>query len=205
MRRRHRHERWLHARIPEELEDALKREALRRRWPVSTLVRDVLEGALDMVEHIVEDSVEIARRSRGERVAAAPPPRPRPTRALDGVYGWQELILNRDAACALRGGAPHRGRRPSRPHRRAGTAGGPLPGLHPPAARAGQREGARRMTHCGDEHRHRRGDWDRAGNAAEDFARRIVRDAQRFGERVAEHASGFAREVTREWRHGRRV
>src|SRR5438046_1828824 len=65
MRPRHRHERWLHARIPEALEEALKREALRRRWPVSTLVRDVLEGALDMVEHIVEDSVEIARRSRG--------------------------------------------------------------------------------------------------------------------------------------------
>jgi hypothetical protein len=60
------------------------------------------------------------------------------------------------------------------------------------------------MTYCGDEHRHRRGDWDwdRAGNAAEEFARRIVRDAQRFGERVAEHASGFAREVSREWRHG---
>jgi hypothetical protein len=97
MRRRNRHERWLHARIPEELEDALKREALRRRWPVSTLVRDVLEGALDMVEHIVEDSVEIARRSRGER--GSPPPL-RPRRTLDAVYGWQELILNRDAECA---------------------------------------------------------------------------------------------------------
>ena len=95
MRRRHRHERWLHARIPEELEDALKREALRRRWPVSTLVRDVLEGALDMVEHIVEDSVEIARRSRGDGE-----PAPRPRRSLDDVYGWQELILNRDGECA---------------------------------------------------------------------------------------------------------
>ncbi len=109
-RSRHRHQRWLHARIPEELEDALKREALRRRWPVSTLVRDVLEGALDMVEHIVEDSVEMARRSRGE-----PPATPRPRRALDAVYGWQELILNRDAECAhcearLRtGAAAHRG------------------------------------------------------------------------------------------------
>ncbi len=58
------------------------------------------------------------------------------------------------------------------------------------------------MTHCGHEYRHRRTDWDRAGHAAEDFARRIARDAQRFGERVAEHASGFAREVAREWRHG---
>src|SRR6185436_9876409 len=110
MRRRHRHERWLHARIPEELEDALKREALRRRWPVSTLVRDVLEGALDMVEHIVEDSVEIARRSRGEGGGE-----PRPRRSLDGVYGWQELILNRDTECAgcdarlATGEAAHRG------------------------------------------------------------------------------------------------
>src|SRR5262249_53640876 len=100
MRHRHRHERWLHARIPEELEEALKREALRRRWPVSTLVRDVLEGALDMVEHIVEDSVEIARRSRGERPAP-----PRPSAALDAVYGWQEIILNRDTACASCGSA----------------------------------------------------------------------------------------------------
>jgi hypothetical protein len=102
MRRRHRHERWLHARIPEELEDALKREALRRRWPVSTLVRDVLEGALDMVEHIVEDSVEIGRRARGE----TPPARPSRTSPLrrrtdlEAVYGWQELILNRGAECA---------------------------------------------------------------------------------------------------------
>ena len=92
MRHRHRHERWLHARIPEALEEALKREALRRRWPVSTLVRDVLEGALDMVEHIVEDSVEIARRSSGSG-------RKTPRRPLDDVYGWQELILNRDAEC----------------------------------------------------------------------------------------------------------
>ena len=98
MRRRHRHERWLHARIPEELEDALKREALRRRWPVSTLVRDVLEGALDMVEHIVEDSVEIGRRARGEKPPSPMPPRPRTD--LDAVYGWQELILNRGAECA---------------------------------------------------------------------------------------------------------
>ncbi|HXJ36663.1 MAG TPA: hypothetical protein VMS22_21715 [Candidatus Eisenbacteria bacterium] len=92
MRHHHRgrHERWLHARIPEELEEALKREALRRRWPVSTLVRDVLEGALDMVEHIVEDSAEIARRAQG----------PRHPRSLDHVYGWQELILNRGAECA---------------------------------------------------------------------------------------------------------
>jgi hypothetical protein len=91
MRHRHRHERWLHARIPGDLEEALKREARRRRWPVSTLVREVLEGALDMVEHVVEDGAEIARRARGERPRG---------RSLDDVYGWQELILNRGDECA---------------------------------------------------------------------------------------------------------
>jgi hypothetical protein len=78
---RHRQERWLHARISGTLEDALKREARRRRLPVSLLVRNVLEGALELVEDIVV----------GRRRDAAP---------VDDVYGWQELILNRATACA---------------------------------------------------------------------------------------------------------
>lgn len=96
---RHRHQRWLHARISEDLEDALKREARRRRTPVSLVVRNVLESALDMVEDIVEDSLHIAARSRRfarrvERAAAGKPT------TLDDIYGWQELILNRSATCA---------------------------------------------------------------------------------------------------------
>jgi hypothetical protein len=94
--REQRHERWLHTRISEDLEDALKREARRRRSPVSLVVRTVLEGALDMVEDIVEDSLHIAQRSRRfaravGRTAA---------RRLDTIYGWQEMILNRVAECA---------------------------------------------------------------------------------------------------------
>ena len=100
---RHHHrrqERWLHARISEELEDALKREARRRRLPVSLLVRHVLEGALDLVEGLVENSMEVARRSRNlARSVSGRPPRDDDD-APDGVYGWQELILNRGAACA---------------------------------------------------------------------------------------------------------
>lgn len=95
-----RRERWLHTRISEHLEDALKREARRRRSPVSLVVRNVLESALDLVEDIVEDSLEVARRSRdfahtgrgarrgGER-----------SDSLQGIYGWEELILNRGATC----------------------------------------------------------------------------------------------------------
>jgi hypothetical protein len=96
---RHRQQRWLHARISEDLEEALKREARRRRLPVSLLVRNVLEGALDLVEDIVESSLHVARRSQdiGRRA--------RQGVAADGdptaeVYGWQELILNRAVACA---------------------------------------------------------------------------------------------------------
>lgn len=94
---RDRQERWLHTRISEGLEEALKREARRRRSPVSLVVRNVLEGALDLVEDIVEDSLEIAQRSRhlgrhARRVSS--------TDALADVYGWQELILNRGAVCA---------------------------------------------------------------------------------------------------------
>lgn len=128
-RHRHRQERWLHARISEDLEEALKREARRRRSPVSLVVRNVLEGALDLVEDIVEDSLQIARRSRrfahnvqragsheitpntaagataagattaGATVASATVAGDT-VASLDDIYGWQELILNRAAICS---------------------------------------------------------------------------------------------------------
>jgi hypothetical protein len=96
---RHRQERWLHTRISEHLEDALKREARRRRLPVSLFVRNVLEGALDLVEDIVESGLHVARRSQDfarhvSREAAGDGD------PLADVYGWQELILNRGATCA---------------------------------------------------------------------------------------------------------
>lgn len=94
---RARQERWLHARISEDLEDALRREARRQRRPVSMLVRDVLEGALDLVEELVGEGLEVARRS--QRIA----PRAAGHHAAavgDDIYGWQELILNRATGCA---------------------------------------------------------------------------------------------------------
>lgn len=88
-----RRERWLHTRISEHLEEALKREARRRRSPVSMVVRNVLESALDLVEEIVEDGLEVARQAtRGLRQDNGD--------ALGDIYGWQELILNRATACA---------------------------------------------------------------------------------------------------------
>jgi hypothetical protein len=107
---RHRQERWLHTRISPDLQEALKREARRRRLPVSLLVRHVLEGALDLVEDIVENSLEVARRSQHLARSVKHAATGREAESLDDVYGWQELILNRAAGCtrcsaALRAGA----------------------------------------------------------------------------------------------------
>jgi hypothetical protein len=63
------------------------------------------------------------------------------------------------------------------------------------------------MTYCGYHHtddRETRSEWSHVGRAAEDFARRVARDAIRFAERIEEHSREFARDLGREWRHGRR-
>ena len=97
---RHRQERWLHTRISEDLEEALKREARRRRSPVSLVVRNVLESALDLVEDIVEDSLEVGRRARrlARNVRHGQPTKADSNR-VDDIYGWQELVLNRATQC----------------------------------------------------------------------------------------------------------
>jgi len=100
-RHEHRKERWLHARISEDLEAALKREAQRRRTPVSLLVRNVLESAFALVEDIVEDGLAIARRSRefADTIHGRTRDDDTGPDGMHSVYGWQELILNRQAAC----------------------------------------------------------------------------------------------------------
>jgi len=92
-KRHHRHERWLHARISQELEEALRQEARRRRSPVSLIVRNILESALELVEDLVDENAESVRATRSRRSAAR-------GSDADDVYGWQELILNREARCA---------------------------------------------------------------------------------------------------------
>jgi hypothetical protein len=71
-----RKERVLHARIPVALEDQIKRLAEALRVPVSNLVRNMLE-----------DAIEVTRRVSG--ITPAP----------STIYGWQELVLNLDVSC----------------------------------------------------------------------------------------------------------
>jgi len=91
-------DRVLHTRIPESLEDAIKTKARRLRIPVSNLVRNVLEQTFQLVEDVVGDGLEIASTARrgAERVREAAT-RVRGQEA--GIYGWHELILNRDERC----------------------------------------------------------------------------------------------------------
>ena len=75
-------ERILHTRIPVALEDQIKRLADRLRVPVSNLVRNMLEDAIDMTKRV---------RDRMDGHV---------TEIRDEVYGWQELTLNIEAPCS---------------------------------------------------------------------------------------------------------
>jgi hypothetical protein len=77
-----RKERVLHTRIPAALEEQIKRLAEGLRVPVSNLVRNMLEDAIDMTR----------------RMGATM--RPTPRDAIADVYGWQQLVLNVDSRCA---------------------------------------------------------------------------------------------------------
>jgi hypothetical protein len=97
-----RKERVITARVPEALDDAIRRHATSLGLSVSNLVRNVLQNSLGLVGDIVADSAEIARLAQGRRqrnaphsaalLTSAPPQNPR-------VLGWQEVHLAVNALC----------------------------------------------------------------------------------------------------------
>jgi hypothetical protein len=99
-----RKERVITARVPEALDDAIRRRATSLGLSVSNLVRNVLQNSLGLVEDIVADSAEIARLARGTRQRSVP----RAEALLAGasvafprVLGWQEVRLARNAVCEV--------------------------------------------------------------------------------------------------------
>jgi hypothetical protein len=92
-------ERVIHTRVPEALDDEIKRQATDLGLSVSNLVRNILQHAVGLVEDIVHDSAEIARSARGAK-AALRHPQPTP-RAGDEpqVVGWNLALLNVNAVC----------------------------------------------------------------------------------------------------------
>ena len=99
---RERKERVLHTRVPAVLEAELKRFAQSMRVPVSNLVRTILEDAVAVADRAT-DRVERELRTAAERVHDE---RGRMQRAvarldpLDGVYGYQPLVMAVTAPCA---------------------------------------------------------------------------------------------------------
>jgi len=85
-------QRVLHTRVPERLEQELKRRASELGVSVSNLVRNVLHNTFDMVEEVVSDTSQIARSMGGPRRKAN---REEPV----PVLGWQELVLDVNALC----------------------------------------------------------------------------------------------------------
>lgn len=91
-----RKERVLHARIPEQLDDTLKDEALRHGLSVSTMVRNILMNTFDLVGTIVTDSTRLAY---GQRPSEPPPPEQAPPSAATDVLVWQPGVINRNGVC----------------------------------------------------------------------------------------------------------
>lgn len=120
-------ERVLHTRVPAVLESELKRLATNLKMPVSNLVRAILEDALDAVDAVgqrAEGELHgIAERLRTQRDAlrstAAKPATargdepsarcPETSDALEGVIGFQALVLASDAGCTVCGRALPKG------------------------------------------------------------------------------------------------
>ena len=90
-------ERVIHTRVPESLDDEIKRKASDLGLSVSNLVRNVLQNTFGLIEDIVHDSAEIARFDPRERVTER-------RRSADSahaprVLGWQLAILSVNALC----------------------------------------------------------------------------------------------------------
>ncbi|MEI8256156.1 MAG: hypothetical protein WCJ30_10845 [Deltaproteobacteria bacterium] len=99
---REKKERVIHTRVPAVLEAELKRFAENLHVPVSNLIRTILEDAVAVADKATE-SVERELRTAASRVnnereklrrsIARPDP-------LEGVYGFQPLMMNVHSKCA---------------------------------------------------------------------------------------------------------
>lgn len=97
---RPRKERVIHTRVPESLDDEIKRRATDLGLSVSNLVRNILQHTFGLVEDIVHDSAEIARTASGARAAFTGRAGARdPGAAPAEVLGWHLATLNVNAVC----------------------------------------------------------------------------------------------------------
>jgi len=96
-----RKERVIHTRVPESLDDEIKRRATDLGLSVSNLVRNILQHTFGLVEDIVHDSAEIARSARGAKAAfTTDGSTARETESPNSVVvGWHMALLNINGVC----------------------------------------------------------------------------------------------------------
>jgi hypothetical protein len=99
-------ERVIHTRVPESLDDEIRRKATDLGLSVSNLVRNILQHTVGLVEDIVQDSAAIARSARDTKDAfhgrgRTPESSPPPSAGGDQVVGWHLAILNVNAVCDM--------------------------------------------------------------------------------------------------------
>jgi hypothetical protein len=97
-----RKDRLVQTRVPENLDETLREEARKSRVSVSQLIRNVLEDTFDLVDDVVAQTTSLTQAVKrdAKRIAdSAKGRRPAPP-ALDKVYAWQEVVLNRETTCA---------------------------------------------------------------------------------------------------------
>lgn len=92
-------ERVIHTRVPESLDDEIKRKATDLGLSVSNLVRNILQHTFGLVEDIVHDSAEIARSARGAKSAFTAPRQTSSAQDQPQVVGWHTALLNVNAVC----------------------------------------------------------------------------------------------------------
>jgi len=95
-------ERVIHTRVPESLDDEIKRRATDLGLSVSNLVRNILQHTVGLVEDIVHDSAEIARSARNTKAAFGGPTQAAEPNGDVGeaqVVGWHLAVLNVNAVC----------------------------------------------------------------------------------------------------------
>jgi len=99
-----RKEKLVQTRVPEGLDETLREQARRNRVSVSQLIRNVLEDTFNLVENAVTEAAALGHSVKrdAKRVAASAQGlrRGADSASFDGVYAWQEVVLNRDLTCA---------------------------------------------------------------------------------------------------------
>jgi hypothetical protein len=103
-------EKLVQTRVPGVLDETLREQARKNRVSVSQLIRNVLEDTFNLVENAVSEAAALGQTVKrdAKRLAATATGQRRKTSApieepvwFEAVYAWQDVVLNREAGCAM--------------------------------------------------------------------------------------------------------